>query len=56
MEQNRIFQTIASVFACLVLLPCLAITMFPLFLLGAPLFIGLLLPFSALSNDGARAP
>lgn len=54
MEQYRCFRIVASVFAFAVLVPCVAMALMPLLLLGTPVIVGLLLPVVAISAGGER--
>lgn len=54
MEQYRCFRVAASAFAFAVLVPCIAMALMPLLLLGTPVVVALLLPVVAISASSGR--
>jgi hypothetical protein len=54
MEEYRWFRIAASVFAVVVLAPFLALALLPLTVVGAPLFLALLLPVVLTSAATSR--
>ena len=54
MEQYPCFRMAASVFAFAVLVPCIAMALMPLLLLGTPVVVALLLPVVAISAGSGR--
>jgi len=54
MEQYRSFRVAASVFAFAVLVPCIAMALMPLLLLGTPVIVMMLIPVVAISAGNGR--